>query len=130
MEIKSNSAASAQINEARAVQASRQSDNRHDEQESEFSSRKIAQAEQERNQSPAAVPNSETRFFALEDRQESKADPRLQVRAMRERVQQTYSDQEAARTTRRADREQQAQDAQLEQNTQRSEARDPIDLIA
>ncbi len=112
----------------RSVQASRRSDSRSDEREADSASREIAQKEQDRRTAQSAGQGSEARFFAIESREEKPVDPRLQVRAMRERVRQTYSEQESS--ARRADHEQQMRDAQAEERAQRNEARQPIDLIA
>lgn len=113
----------------RNVQASRQSDSRQAKREADFSNREVAEQGRDRNSVAAAGQASEARFFAIEGREETQPDPRQQVRATRERVRQTYSDQEN-REARRADREQQAQDVQAEESAQRHQARQPIDLIA
>ncbi len=123
MEIKSNPSS-----HERSVQASRRSDSRNDEREAAHSSRDVAQKEQDRRAVQSAGQGSEARFFAIESREERPVDARLQVRAMRERVRQTYSEQE--NNARRADHEQQMREAHAEERTHRNEARQPIDLIA
>jgi len=124
MEIKSSPASP-----ERSVPASQRSDSRDDEREADFSSREAAQSEQDRHATQSAAQGSEARFFALEARQDKQSDPRLQVRAMRERVRQTYSEQEN-REAQRVIHEQQAQTVREGERAQAHEARQPIDLIA
>jgi len=123
MEIKANPSS-----HERSVQASHRSDSRNDEREADFASRDVVREEQDRSTAQSAGQGSEARFFAIESREEEPVDPRLQVRAMRERVRQTYSEQE--NSARRADYEQQVRNAQAEERTHRNESRQPIDLIA
>jgi len=112
----------------RSVQASRHSDQREAQAEVE-QARSAAKQEPERN-ATQSVQDSEARFFAIESREEEAAvDPRQQVRVMRERVRQTYAEQEN-REARQATQAQQAEDVQAEKRAQRNEAREPIDLIA
>ena len=112
----------------RSVQASRRSDSRRDEREADYANRDVARKEQDRSTAQSAGQGSEARFFAIESREEKPVDPRMQVRAMRERVRQTYSEQE--NSARRAEHEQQMREAQAEERAHRNEARQPIDLIA
>ncbi|NOZ37353.1 MAG: hypothetical protein GXP11_04650 [Gammaproteobacteria bacterium] len=116
-------------NHERNVQASHRSERRDEERAADLSSRKAAAEESERRVSDSAGQGNEARFFALESRQDAPVDSRQQVRAMRERVRQTYSEEEN-RAARDAIHEQMARDAQAEQRAQRNEAHQPIDLIA
>ena len=129
MDIKASPSTPVTASADRHVQPSRRSDSRQDEREAEFSRRDVAQPEQDRHATQPVAQSNEPRFFALEARDEAQSDPRSQVRAMRERVRQTYSEQEN-REARRAVQEQQAQAVQVEKSAQRDEARNPIDLIA
>ena len=129
MEIKTSSSASVSSSEPRSVQASRRSGSRNDEREAEFSSREVAQHEHESRVAQSVTQGSEARFFAIDSRDETQDDPRLQVRAMRERVRQTYSEQESSAVNREIQK-QLAQDVSAEKNARHNEARNPIDLIA
>ncbi|HEB57050.1 MAG TPA: hypothetical protein ENI98_12265 [Gammaproteobacteria bacterium] len=113
----------------RSVQASRQSDRRDDERKADLARHEMAQKEQDRRVSDSARQADETRFFAIEDRKEAPVDSRQQVRSMRERVRQTYVEQEN-RAARDAIHEQRAHAAQAEQRAQHNDAQQPIDLIA
>ncbi len=128
MEIKTSSSASVSSSEPRSVQASRRSDSRN-EREAEFSSREVAQHEHESRAAQSVTQGSEARFFAIDSRDETQDDPRLQVRAMRERVRQTYSEQESSAVNREIQK-QLAQDVSAEKSARHNEARNPIDLIA
>ncbi|HEB87433.1 MAG TPA: hypothetical protein ENI68_10520 [Gammaproteobacteria bacterium] len=124
MEIKSTSSS-----HERSVQASRQSDRRDEERKADFARRERTQKEQDRRVAQSAGQANEARFFAIEDRKEVPVDSRQQVRAMRERVRQTYSEQENS-AVRDAIHEQQARSAEAEQRAQRHDGHQPIDLIA
>ncbi len=124
MEIKSSP-----VSHERSVEASQRSDSRADQREAEFSSREVARSEQDREATQSAAQGSEARFFALESREETQPDPRLQVRATRERVRQTYAEQEN-RDAQRVMHEQQAQSVRDGERDQGHEGRQPIDLIA
>ncbi len=113
----------------RNVQASHRSERRDDGREADLSSRKAAAEELDRRASDSAGADNETRFFAIEARNEAPVDSRQQLRAMRDRVRQTYSEQENS-AARDAIHEQMARNAQAEQRTQGNEAHQPIDLIA
>ncbi len=133
MEIKQPSSYPARASE-RSVQASRQSDRRDDEREADLSSRKVAVSQKSAHSAAESSGQAkETRFFALESRRDdAPVDSRKQVRAMRERVRQTYSEQEN-RAARDAIREQQAQNVQnarAERRAQHDKAQQPINLIA
>lgn len=129
MEIKHPSSYPTRASE-RSVQASHQSDRRDDAREADLSSRKAAASrESDYRAEKSSAQGREARFFALEGRNEGPVDSRKQVRAMRERVRQTYSEQEN-RAARDAIQERQAQNAQAEQRAQQNKAQLPIDLIA
>ncbi|VAX12587.1 hypothetical protein MNBD_GAMMA24-1028 [hydrothermal vent metagenome] len=113
----------------RNVQASRRNDRRNDERKADLVSREMAQKEQDRHLEQSARQTNEARFFAIEDHKDAPVDSRQQVRVMRERVRQTYVEQEN-RAARDAIHERQAQDAQAEQRAQQHNAQQPIDLIA
>ncbi len=116
-------------NHERSVQASRQSERRDEERKANFARHERAQKEQDHRAAQSASQANEARFFAIEDRKEAPVDSRQQVRAMRERVSQTYSEQENS-AVRDAIREQQARSAEAEQHAQRTDGHQPIDLIA
>lgn len=133
MEIKQSSSYPVRASE-RSVQASHQSDRRDDAHEADLSNRKVVTSlKSARSAANSSGQAQETRFFALESRRDdTPVDSKKQVHAMRERVRQTYAEQEnhAARDAIREQQAQNVQNARAERRAQHDKAQQAINLIA